>query len=83
MSSAVSLYVGDDYRVPGSLQGRIAYAGMPSPNAYSLVHKREVGANYAYNLFYSVESRDISVAGVQIHVDSVTPEMIVLRVRQG
>lgn len=83
MGNVVSLYVGDDYRVPGLLQGRIAYAGMPSPGSFSLVHKRDVGANYAYNLFYSVDARDITVAGVQVHVESVTPDMITLQVRHA
>lgn len=68
MGHTVPLYIGDDYHVPVLSQGRIAYAGMPNPGTFSLVHECDVGANYAYNLFYSVESRDIAVAGVQVHM---------------
>lgn len=82
MANLFSLYVGDDCRVPGSLQGRIAYAGMPGPGTFSLVHKRDVGSQYAYNLFYSIDAREISVGGVQIRVESVNPEMITFQVRQ-
>jgi hypothetical protein len=83
MSDVVSLHVGDDCRVPGLLQGRIAYAGMPSPGAFSLVHKRDVGANYAYNLFYAIDARDITVAGVKVHVESVSPENITIQVEHA
>jgi hypothetical protein len=80
MSDVVSLYVGDDHRVPGLLQGRIAYAGMPSPDSFSIVHKRDIGANYAYNLFYAIDARDITIGGVKVHVESVTPDKITLQV---
>lgn len=80
MGNTVSLYVGDDYRVAGLLQGRIAYAGMPSSNAFSLVHKRDVGAQYAYNLFFAVDARDISIGGTKIHVLNVAPDKITLEV---
>lgn len=76
MGKTVPLYVGDDYRVSGLLQGRFAHAGMPRPSSFSLVHKRDVGANCACNLFYSVEARDITVAAVPVHVESVTLNMI-------
>ncbi|MBN2098518.1 MAG: hypothetical protein JW753_02865 [Dehalococcoidia bacterium] len=69
--------------MPGLLQGRIAYAGMPNPGTFSLVHKRDVGADYAYNLFYSIDARDIAVAGVQVRVESVTPDVITLQVGRG
>ena len=83
MANVYSLYVGDDCRVSGLLQGRITYAGMPGPGTFSLVHKRDVGAQYAYNLFYSVDSREISVGGVYIRVESVNPEMITIHVRES
>ncbi len=83
MGNTVSLYVGDDYRVPGLLQGRIAYTGMPGPRTFSLVHKRDVGANYAYNLFYGIDARDITVAGVKVHVESVSPEKITIQVEHA
>lgn len=83
MSNVVTLHVGDDCRVPGLLQGRIAYAGMPSPGAFSLVHKRDVGANYAYNLFYAIDARDITVAGVKVHIETVTPESITIQVEHA
>jgi hypothetical protein len=78
--SVVSLYAGDDCRVPGLLQGRIAYAGMPSPEAFSLVNRRDIGPNYACNLFRAVDARDITVAGVKVHIESVSPDKITIQV---
>jgi hypothetical protein len=55
---------------------------MVSESIYSIVHKREVGADYAYNLFFPVTKRDIALAGVDCHVDSVNADRIVFRIKQ-
>ncbi|MDM7998920.1 MAG: hypothetical protein QUS33_02675 [Dehalococcoidia bacterium] len=60
------------------IQGR--RQSMPTSTRFSLVHKRDAGADYAYNLSYPVGALVISVAGVQIRVESVTPRMIALQV---
>ncbi len=80
MSEVVELYVGEDHRVAGLLQGHITYAGMLSEQVYSIVHKREVKPEYAYNLFYPVNSREISLAGVKVHVEAVDADRIRFRI---
>lgn len=76
MDNPVVLKVGEDHRVSGLLQGCIAYAGMPSQNTFSIVHKREVGGNYAYNLFFPTDKQDISIGPVKIYVHKVSTEEI-------
>jgi hypothetical protein len=83
MSEAVVLSVGEDYRVAGVLQGRIAYAGMPSESVFSLAVKKEAGGSYAWNLFFPTYEHDIAVAGNRILIESVTPHSIKFRVQQG
>jgi hypothetical protein len=82
MSDSIVLCVGEDYRVPGLLQGYITYAGMPSECAYSFVHKREIGATYAYNLFYPINKQQITLARVKILVEDVTSDEIRFRIEQ-
>jgi hypothetical protein len=82
MGDPIELHVGEDHRVAGLLQGHLTYAGMVSESIYSIVHKREVGADYAYNLFFPVTKRDIVLAGVDCHVDSVNADRIVFSIKQ-
>jgi len=64
---------------------RIVYAGMPSEKVYSIVQmKRKFGPytawGYAWNLFFSREQARITIDGVDISVENVTPQEIRLRV---
>lgn len=72
MDTPVVLKVGEDHRVSGLLQGCLTYAGMPSPGTFSMVHKREVGGDYAYNLFFPADQHDISIGPLTIYVDKVS-----------
>ena len=83
MSETVVLSVGEDYRVAGVLQGKIAYAGMPSERVFSFAVKKEAGGSYAWNLFFPSDKQDIAVAGNRILIESVTPDCIRFRVQQG
>lgn len=83
MSETIVLSVGEDYRVAGVLQGRIAYAGMPSESVFSLAVKKEAGGSYAWNLFFPTYEQDIAIAGNRILIESVTPHCIKFRVQQG
>ena len=80
MSDTITLSVGDDYRVAGLVQGRIAYGGMPSGDVYSLI--KEIGANYAYNLFYLRSRRDITIGGISLFVQNVTPDEITFQIER-
>jgi len=59
----------------------IYYAGMPSENVYSIVQKKAAGnQGYAWNLFYSRKQQEITIDGVNIFVENVTPQEITLRI---
>ncbi len=77
MDEAVVLRIGEDFRVSGRLQGSLTYAGMPSAGTFSIVHKREVGGDYAYNLFFPADRKDINIGPVNVFVERVSPEEIV------
>lgn len=60
---------------------RIYYAGMPSEEVYSIVQKKSTGyQGYAWNLFYPRKRRDITIDGIKLYVERVTPDEIEIRV---
>ena len=84
MDNSVVLSVGDTYHL-SSGKDRIIYAGMSSEKVYSIVQiKRKFAPysawGYAWNLFYPREQSKIRIDGVNILVESVTPDEIRLRV---
>ena len=86
MDKLVVLSVGDGthlgFRLFGFGKGRITYAGMPSENVYSIVLQKEFGwQGFAWNLFFPKNQSKIRIDGVNILVDSVTPDEIRLRLR--
>jgi hypothetical protein len=59
---------------------RIIYAGMPDENVYSIVQRKSNGyQGYAWNLFYPKKRTELTIDGMNIYVESVTPEEIRLR----
>ena len=76
----VVLTVGAEYHLkPG--KDRIVYGGMPSEEVYSIVQKKASGyQGYAWSLFFSKRQRDITVDGVKLYVERVTPEELQFRV---
>ncbi len=59
----------------------IYYAGMPSESVYSIVQKKAAGyQGYAWNLFFPRRQQDITIDGVSIFVENVTPGEITLRI---
>ena len=79
MRKTVVLAIGDDYHLKRG-KDHIAYAGMPSEEIYSIVQKKAYGyQGYAWNLFFPKRRRDISIDGVRIYVERVTPEEIEIR----
>jgi hypothetical protein len=80
MIEPVVLSVGEDVHLRRG-KDHIIYAGMPSENVYSIVQKKATGyQGYAWNLFFPKRQQDITIDGVNIFVESVTPEEIRLRI---
>ena len=81
MDNSVVLSVGDSYHL-SSGKDHIIYAGMPSEKVYSIVQMKWefMYRGYSWNLFFPKEQTTITVDGVDISVESVTPQEIRLRV---
>ena len=81
MDRSVVLSVGDRYKL-GLGKDRIVYAGMPSENIYSIVQMKWefLYRGYSWNLYFPKNQSTIRIDGVNILVDSVTPEEIRLRI---
>ena len=81
MNNSVVLSVGDIYLLRFG-KDRIVYAGMPSENIYSMVQMKWefLYRGYSWNLYFPKNQSTIRIDGVNILVDSVTPEEIRLRI---
>ena len=81
MSRTLVLSVGDAHHLRLG-KDRIVYAGMPSDKVYSIVQMKWefFYRGYAWNLFFPREQKQIRIDGVNILVESVTPEEIRLLV---
>lgn len=80
MLGSIVLAVGEDFHLRRG-KDHILYAGMPSENVYSIVQKKSDGyRGYAWNLFFPKRRQDITIDGVNIFVEDVTPEEIRLRI---
>jgi hypothetical protein len=81
MAVPVELAVGQSVHLRRG-KDHIFYAGMPSENVYSIVQKK-VGfpyQGYAWNLFFPKKRQEITIDGVSIFVENVTPDEIRLRI---
>jgi hypothetical protein len=80
MNNLVTLSVGDKHRLRLG-KDRIVYAGMPNENVFSIVQMKWefLYRGYSWNLYFPKGQGTIRVDGVNIMVDSVTPEEIRLR----
>ncbi len=77
---AVVRGIGEDYHLKRG-KDHIAYAGMPSEEVYSIIQKKTFGyRGYAWNLFYPKRKMDITIDGVKLYIERVTPEEMELRV---
>ena len=80
MAKTVVLPVGDSIRLTSG-KDRIMYAGMVCDKTYSIVQRKSQlipfgWMGYAWNLFYPVSKRDISIDGISIHIEDVNPDEI-------
>lgn len=75
----VVLAVGDQYHLKLG-KDNIVYAGMPSEEVYSIAQKKGSGyQGYAWNLFFPKNRREITIDGVKLYVERVTPDEIAIR----
>ena len=81
MENSVVLSVGDSHHIRFG-KDRIIYAGMPSEKVFSMVQKKwQVPyMGYSWNLFFPVGQSKVRIDGVNILVESVTPDEIRLRI---
>ena len=81
MDKSVILSVGDAHHLRLG-KDRIVYAGMPSEKIYSIVQMKWefLYRGYSWNLYFPREQNRIRIHGVNILVESVTPDEIRLRV---
>ena len=81
MNNSVVLSVGDIYHLRSG-KDRIVYAGMTSENVFSIVQKKWefFYRGYSWNLYFPRGQSSIRIDGVNILVDSVTPDEIRLRI---
>ena len=80
MLEPITLSVGQTYHL-GTGKDRIIYAGMVSENIYSIAQRKASGyQGYAWNLFFPERQQNLTIDGVNITVENVTPEEIRLRV---
>ena len=80
MGKTAILSIGKSFHLKRG-KDNIVYAGMPSEEAYSIAQKKSSGyQGYAWNLFYPKRKRDITIDGIRLYVERVTPEEIEIRV---
>jgi len=80
MSQPVILTVGEESHLKRG-KDRIVYAGMPSDDVYSMVQMKQSGyRGFSWNLYFPKRKSDITIDGVNIYVENVTPDEIRLRV---
>ena len=81
MGQPVTLAVGEGFHLKRG-KDHITYAGMPSEDVYSIVQVKHSGyQGFSWNLFFAKKSQEIVIDGVNISVESVTPQEIRFRVR--
>ena len=80
MNNSVVLSVGDSHHLRLG-KDRIVYSGMPGENVFSIVQMKWefLYRGYSWNLYFPKGQSTIRIDGVNILVDSVTPEEIRLR----
>jgi len=79
ISKSVVLAVGQQFHLKTG-KDHIIYAGIPSDDVYSIVQKKASGyQGYAWNLFFPKKKQDITIDGVRLYVETVSPEEIQLR----
>ena len=80
MNNSIALSVGETLHLRRG-KDHIIYAGMPSDTVHSIAQRKANGyQGYAWNLFYPKRKSELTIDGVNIQVENVTPDEIRLRV---
>ena len=80
MDRSAVLSIGEGFHLRRG-KDRVVYAGMPSENVYSIVQVRQSGyQGFSWNLFFPKRKQEITIDGVNIYVENVTPEEIRINV---
>jgi hypothetical protein len=75
----IVLRTGEDFHLAFGAD-HIIYAGMMSDDVYSIAQKKSSGyQGYAWNLYFPKDHRDITIDGVKLYVERVTPHEIAFR----
>lgn len=81
MREAITLPLGEEYHLRRG-KDRIRYAGMPSDTVYSIVQRKGSGyQGFAWNLFFPIKKQSMTIDGVSIFVENITPEEIRFRIQ--
>jgi len=81
MAETVTLVVGQGFHLKRG-KDRIAYAGMSSEDVYSIAQIKASGyQGYSWNLYFPRRKQEITIDGVNLYVENVTPEEIRFRVQ--
>lgn len=80
MNDLIALKIGEEFHLK-RWKDRIRYAGMPSEDVFSIVQRKQFGyQGYSWNLFFSSKITQMTIDGINLKVESVSPEQIILRV---
>ena len=80
MNDSINLAVGEKFHVKRG-KDRIRYAGMVSEDVFSIVQEKKNGyQGFAWNLYFPSKTTQMTIDGINLGVESVSPEQIVLRV---
>ena len=81
MDNSVVLSVGDSHHIRLG-KDRIVYAGMPSEKVFSIAQMKWefMYRGYSWNLFFPIGQIKIRIDGINMLVESVTPDEIRLKV---
>ena len=81
MDNSVVLSVGDSHHIRLG-KDRIVYAGMPSEKVFSIAQMKWefMYRGYSWNLFFPIGQTKIRIDGINMLVESVTPDEIRLKV---
>ena len=81
MGNSIVLAIGQTHHLKTG-KDRITYAGMPSDEVYSIVQRKAAGyQGFSWNLYYPRRKREITIDGISLYVDSVTPDEIRFRLQ--
>ncbi|HEY33031.1 MAG TPA: hypothetical protein G4O10_08000 [Dehalococcoidia bacterium] len=81
MDKTITLSIGERFHLKRG-KDHIAYAGMSSEDVFSIVQIKTSGyRGYSWNLYFPKRKQDVTIDGVDLYIENVTPEEIRVRVQ--